>query len=66
MQHHGLLNGSVFVTIKCKNSAGTILQFELYQPLFTYNVSCSSNVNIVDWLMSMPAMRLFLDSTLTS
>jgi len=34
----GLLNGSVYFAIKCKNSAGTILQFELYPPLFTYNV----------------------------
>jgi len=24
--------------INCKNSAGTILQFELYPPLFTYKV----------------------------
>jgi len=34
----GLLNGSAYFAIKCKNSAGTILQFELYPPLFTYNV----------------------------
>jgi len=34
----GLLNGSVYFAIKCKNSAGIILQFELYPPLFTYNV----------------------------
>jgi len=33
-----LLNGSVDFTIKSKNTAGTILQFELYPPLFTYNV----------------------------
>jgi len=50
-----------------QNSAGTILQFELYPPLFTSNVefySCS-NVNIVEWLVSMPAVRLFLGSALT-
>jgi len=34
----GFLNGSVYFATKCKNSAGTILQFELYPPLFTYNV----------------------------
>jgi len=28
----------VFFAIKCKNSAGTILQFELYPPLCTYYV----------------------------
>jgi len=35
----GLLNDSVYFAIKCKNSAGsgTILQFELYPPSFTYN-----------------------------
>jgi len=32
----GLLNGNVYFAIKCKNSAGTILHFELYPPLFTY------------------------------
>jgi len=32
------LNGSVYFTIKCNTSAGTILQLELYPPLFTYNV----------------------------
>jgi len=31
----GLLNGSVYFAIKCKNSAGIILQFELHPPLFT-------------------------------
>ena len=36
--HTGLPNGSVYFAIKCKNSTGTILQFELYPPLFTYNV----------------------------
>ena len=34
----GLLNGSLYFAIKCKNSAGTILLFEQYPPLFTYNV----------------------------
>ena len=33
----GLLNGSAYFVIKYKNSAGTILQFALYSPLFTYN-----------------------------
>jgi len=28
----------VYFAIKCINSAGTISQFELYPPLFTYNV----------------------------
>jgi len=34
----GLLNSCVYFAIKCKNATGTILQFELYPPLFTYNV----------------------------
>ena len=34
----GLLNGCVCFAIKCKNATGTIFQFELYPPLFTYNV----------------------------
>jgi len=28
----------MYFAIKRKNSAGTILQFELYPPLFTYNI----------------------------
>ena len=38
-----------------------ILQFELYPPLFTYNVEffCSSNVNMFEWLVSAPAVQLF-------
>jgi len=36
-------------------------------PLFTYNVEfcSSSNVNIVEWLVSVPAVQLFLSSALT-
>jgi len=50
-----------------QNSAGNILQFELYPPLFTYNVEfySSSNVNIVEWLVSVPAVQLFLGSAVT-
>jgi len=50
-----------------QNSAGNILQFELYQPLFTYNVEfySSSNVNIVEWLVSVHAVQLFLGSAVT-
>jgi len=61
-----------------QNSARTIFQFELYPPLFTsmtvfwlsfftYNVEfySSSNVNIVEWLVSIPAVQLFLASALT-
>jgi len=33
-----LLNGNLYFAIKFKNSAGTILQFELYPLLFTHNV----------------------------
>jgi len=53
--------------IKCKNSAGTILHFELYPLLFTYNVEVysSSDVNIVECLVSMPAVRFFIGSALT-
>jgi len=29
---------SVYFAIKCKNSPGTVLQFELYPFFFTYNV----------------------------
>jgi len=38
---------------KCKNSVGTILPFELYPPMFIYNVGSSDNVNIVEWLVSI-------------
>jgi len=63
----GLLNGSLYFAIKSKNSAGTILYFELYPLLFTYNVEVysSRNVNIVECLVSMPAVRLFVGSALT-
>jgi len=50
-----------------QNSAGTIFEFEQYPPLFTYNAEfySSSNVNIVKWLVSIPAVQLFLGSALT-
>jgi len=50
-----------------QNSAGTILQFELYPPLFTYNVEfySSSNAIILEWLVSVPAVHLFLVSALS-
>ena len=62
-----MLNGSVYFAIKCENFVGTILQFELYPPLFTYNTTLrsSNNVNIVEWLMSIPAVGLFVGSALT-
>jgi len=28
----------MYILPLCKNSAGTIFQFELYPPLFTYNI----------------------------
>jgi len=49
-----LLNGSVYFAINGKSSAGTILQFELFPPFSTLN--SSSNVNIVEWLVSMTAV----------
>jgi len=50
-----------------QNSAGTIFQFELYPALFTFNVEFyySSNVNIVEWLVSIRAVQLFFGSALT-
>jgi len=50
-----------------QNSAGTVLQIELYPPLFTYNVEfySSSNVYIVEWVVSVSAVQLFLGSSLT-
>jgi len=49
-----------------QNSPGTILHFELYPLLFAYNVEVySSNVNIVECLVSMPAVQLFVGSALT-
>jgi len=38
IQFHRLAKWQCIFAIKCKNSAGTILQLELYLPLFTYNV----------------------------
>ena len=46
--------------IKCKNSAGTVLQFE--HLCSNIRLSSSSNVNII---ASMPAVRLFIGSALT-
>ena len=50
-----------------QNSSGTILQLELYPRLFTYNVEfySSSNVIIIEWLLSVPAVQLFRGSALT-
>jgi len=50
-----------------QNSAGTVLQFELYPPLFTYNVGfyASRNVNIVERWVSVPAVQLLFGSALT-
>ena len=58
-----LLNGSVYFAINGKSSAGTILQFELFPPFSTLN--SSSNVNIVEWLVSMTAVWVFVGSALT-
>jgi len=53
-----------------QNSAGALLQFELYPPLFTSNIEfySNSNVKIGDWLVSRPmsTVRLFLGSALTN
>ena len=64
---HGLLNCNLYFAIKCKNSAGTILQFELYPPLFTYNFEFQyqREHTVVEWLVSMLAVRLFVGSALT-
>ena len=50
-----------------QNSAGTVLQFELYPPLFTYNVGfyASRKVNIVERWVSVPAVQLLFGSALT-
>jgi len=50
-----------------QNSAGAILLFVLYPPLFTFIVEfySSSNVNIVEGLVSIPVLRFFLGSALT-
>jgi len=39
--------------------------FAIQTPLFIYKVECSINLNIVEWLVSMPAVRLFAGSALT-
>ena len=52
--------------INGKNSAETILPFELYPPLPTYlTLHSSSNVNLVEWLMPMPVLRVFVGSAIT-
>ena len=51
---------SVYFAIKCKNSAGTILQFE--HLCSHIRLSSSSNVNII---ASMPSVRLCVGSALT-
>jgi len=38
----------VYILLSNAKTAGTILQFELYPPFFTYNVEFSSTVNIVE------------------
>ena len=50
-----------------KSSAVTILQFELYPPhLCAYiTLSSTSNANIVEWLVSISAVQVSVDSALT-
>ena len=52
------------VAINGKNSAGAILHFELYPPLSVPLIS-SNNVNTVEWLVSVPAVQVFVVSALT-
>jgi len=56
IRFHTFAKMVVYICHQMQNSAGTILQFELYPPLFTYNVEfySSSNVNMVEWLVSRP------------
>jgi len=50
-----------------KSSAVIILQFELYPPhLCTYiTLGSTSNANIIEWLVSISAVQVFVDSALT-
>jgi len=55
-----------YFTINGKNSAENILPFELYPPLPTHvPLRSSTNVNIAEWLVSMPVVRVFVGSALT-
>jgi len=61
-----LLNGGLYFAINGKNSAETILHFELCPLHLSSHVtlSSSSNVNIVEWLVPMPAVRVLVGSAL--
>jgi len=48
-----------------QKSAGTILQFEVYPLCSHITLNSSSNVNVVERLVSMPAVRFFVGSVLT-
>jgi len=48
-----------------QKSAGTILQFEVYPLCSHITLNSSSNVNVVERLVSMPAVRFFVSSVLT-
>jgi len=56
-----LLSGSVYLAIKGKSSAETILQFyfELYPPLSTHNAEFLQQREQLEWLVSIPAIRVY-------
>jgi len=53
----------VCICYQMQNTAWTILQFEYL--CSHIRLTSSGNVNIVEWLVSVPAVRLFVDSALT-
>ena len=58
--------GCVYFATRGTTSAGTILPFEQYPALYTYRVRDTSNMlNVVEWLVSIPAVRVVVGSALT-
>jgi len=62
----GFRNVSVYFAIKCKNSVVDFFFNSNCIHLYSHiTLTSSSNVNIVEWLVSMPAVRSFSGSALT-
>jgi len=58
------MHGSVYFAMKCK-MLGLFSNSNWIHLCSHITLSFSSNVNIVEWLVSMPAVRLFVGSALT-
>jgi len=65
IRFHRCANGSIYFVINAKTLLGLFCNSNCIHLCSHITLSFSSNMNIVEWLVSMPAVRLFVGSALT-